>query len=160
MLVLLVQFLWPYSFSSFFKTRLTRFAKQNLAILLCIACLYCLNRFWLKEAIIQPVIHYVLKSHFNDFLAGIAISAYLNLVLSLSKYRRKVILTLPRVIIFTLLCALLWEYILPLIFPHGVSDYYDVIAYVLGGIIYITLIHVLKHFNMKKGVNRCRKMSA
>ena len=77
-----------------------------------------------------PAISYVLKCHFNDFLAGIAILAYINLMLSLSKYRDITIATFPRGIGVSFACAMLWEYILPLVFPHGVSDPLDVLAYV------------------------------
>ena len=118
-------------------------SKQNVIVLLCIACLYCVNRFWLKETISLPVISYVLKCHFNDFLAGIAILAYINLMLSISKYHNKAILTFPKGFGVALGCGLLWEYLLPIFFPHGTSDIYDVLAYLLGGVSYISIIHLI-----------------
>ena len=116
--------------------------KRNIIILVCVTCLYCLNRFWLKKVISLPVIGYILRCHFNDFLAGIAILAYINLMLSLSKYHRMIITTFPKGIVISLTCGLLWEYVFPLVFPHGTSDYLDVISYVLGGIVYIILYRV------------------
>lgn len=117
--------------------------KQNLVILLCITCLYCLNRFWLKKVILLPVIGYLLRCHFNDYLAGIAILAYVNLMLSLSKYCGKIISTFPKGIGVSLACGLLWEFLLPMVFPHGTSDFLDVLSYVLGGISYISIIHLV-----------------
>lgn len=125
-------------------------SKQNAIIIFSVACLYCLNRFWLKNAVAMPVIGYLLKCHFNDYLAGIAILAYINLMLSFSKYRHKVIATFPQGIIVSLSCALLWEYILPMIFPRGTSDFYDVISYVLGSITYIGITRLLVCRNNKK----------
>ena len=116
--------------------------KQNIVFLICSACLYCLNRFLLKKIVQTPVVGYLLKCHFNDFLAGIAFLAYVNLLLSLSKYRCKVITTFPKGISISLACGVLWEFIFPLLFPHGTSDYLDIIAYILGGIVYILLIRI------------------
>ena len=118
--------------------------KRNIIILVCVTCLYCLNRFWLKKVISLPVIGYILRCHFNDFLAGIAINAYINLALSLSKYRDKVITSYSMAAIVSFACGLLWEFILPFIFPHGTSDFLDVVVYVLGGVAY-TLISRTMH---------------
>lgn len=124
-----------------------RIAKQNAFILLFITGLYCLNRFWLKEIISLPIIGYILKCHFNDFLAGLAILAYINLLLYFSKFRKKIVFSFPIGIFISLACGLLWEYILPLIFPHGTSDPLDVFSYVFGGISYIVILHLLNHNN-------------
>ncbi len=118
--------------------------KQNVIILLCCACLYCLNRFWLKKAIQLPVVGYVLRCHFNDFLAGIAILAYINLIFSISKFSNFRIITFPNGICITFSCALLWEFILPWFFPHGVSDWLDILAYVFGGMLYIKISHSIQ----------------
>ena len=61
-----------------------RFDVITLAI---ISLAYCVNRFWLKNALGVPVVSYLLKCHFNDWLAGICVMAYLNLVMSLGGYR-------------------------------------------------------------------------
>ena len=113
--------------------------RRNVIILLVVTCLYCLNRFWLKKVILLPTIGYILRCHFNDFLAGTAIIAYINLMLSLSKYRGKELNTLPMGIVVSFACGMLWEYLLPVIVPHGVSDFLDVVAYMLGGTVYILL---------------------
>ena len=124
--------------------------KQNVIILLCCACLYCLNRFWLKKAIQLPVIGYVLRCHFNDFLAGIAILAYINVLLSISKYHEKLVATYSKGFIISFLCGLIWEYFLPMFFSHGTSDFVDVISYVLGGITYIGLTRIIWYRTMYK----------
>ena len=120
-------------------------SKQNAFILICSACLYCLNRFLLKRIIQAPVISYVLKCHFNDFIAGIAILAYINFILSISRYHSRKISTFPEGISITFICGLLWEYLIPIIIPHGTSDFLDVLSYMTGGATYILLSRIIAH---------------
>ena len=123
--------------------------KQNISIICVCMLLYSINRFWLKDIICQPVIGYILKCHFNDFLAGIVILAYINCLLSLSRYRNVAITSYLVGILITCICGLLWEYCFPVIFSNGVTDFYDLIAYVLGGITYITILSSLRYYNKK-----------
>ena len=122
---------------------MARKTKSNIFILLLIAAVYSVNRFWLKEAVSHPIIGYILRCHFNDYLAGIAILAYINVLLSISKYHEKLIATFFKGFFISFLCGLIWEYFLPMIFPHGTSDFVDVISYVLGGITYIGLTRII-----------------
>jgi hypothetical protein len=62
---------------------------------------------------------------------------------------------LERIIPFTLLVGLFWEYVTPLYRISKVSDPFDLIAYVAGSVTYFLIIN---RFN--KGVDTCRaKMS-
>lgn len=131
-----------------FQYQMTRETKNNISFLFILASVYGVNRLWLREAISHPIIGYILKCHFNDYLAGIAIIAYINLVLSLSKYHEKMITTYFKGFIITSLCGIIWEYILPKVLPHGTSDFFDVISYVLGGITYIWLIRAQQFYNI------------
>lgn len=38
-----------------------------------------------------------------------------------------------------LACGIMWEYLLPYVYPRGTSDVYDVVAYIAGGITYTQL---------------------
>ena len=121
-----------------------RSTKNNIVVLFGVACLYALNRFWLKNAVNLPVVSYILKCHFSDFLAGIAILAYINALLSISKYSDGIINTLHSAAAVTGVCGVLWEYVFPAVFTHGTTDFLDIIAYVAGGIAYTMLIHIWK----------------
>lgn len=127
--------------------------KFELSLILLIAVIYCLNRFWLKETVEFPVISVILKCYFNDWMAGIGIIAYINLVLDKSKYRSKKITSFKVAIIVCLICGILWENVFPRIFPHGVCDIWDVVAYIFGGITYIIVSNLYSHYaqNKKKG---------
>lgn len=101
--------------------------------------LYVLNRFWLKHAIQLPIVSYILKCHFNDWIGGICIIAYVNIVLANSKYSHCRIQKIGSVALCGLMCGILWEYVFPVFYHRGVSDLGDVIAYVIGGMTYLTL---------------------
>lgn len=120
---------------------------RNWIVSFYVLLLYSLNRFYLKKAVDVPIITYLLRCHFNDWLGGILIIAYINGILNLSRYREHQIATLKAAILTTFLCGIVWEYITPYLFHHGTSDFYDVIAYVIGGMTYILLYHT--------AINKC-----
>lgn len=104
---------------------------------------YSLNRFILKKVVDIPVISYLLKSHFNDWLGGIFIIAYINTILHHSKFKRNQVHTFPQAILINVLCGIVWEFISPYVFHHGTSDLYDILAYIIGGITYIFIQRLL-----------------
>ena len=124
----------------------------DFIVVVLISALYCSNRFWLKNVVNIPILSYLLKCYFNDYLAGIGIIAYMNLVLYVSKYRYIRIKTLSCAIVICFACGLLWEYILPQIFPHGTSDKWDVVSYVLGGVSYIEFFRGYQYRQMLRTV--------
>ena len=103
--------------------------------------LYLFNRFVLKPNLDSSVFSYLIKYHFNDYLGGILIIAYFNFILSLSIYSYR-LTSLIACAGSTLLCGLFWEYIFPMIYPRGTADFFDVIAYVLGGCTYSLIVQV------------------
>lgn len=117
----------------------------DLFIILVVSIAYSLNRFCLKTIVDVPIISYILKCHFNDFLAGIGIIAYLNLLFAVSKYRQLKVSSYAMAASLCFLCGMLWEYVFPLLFPHGTSDIWDVLSYMIGGIAYIGLLRT--HMN-------------
>ncbi|MEG0759180.1 MAG: hypothetical protein RR505_12285 [Raoultibacter sp.] len=113
--------------------------KRDMIILAVSLVLYGLNRFILKEIVRNPFLSYFIRCHLNDCLGGICFIAYVNIALAYSKYDRWRIDSYTAAIAVTLVCGIVWEYIFPLLYPHGVSDFWDIVAYVLGGCIYILL---------------------
>ena len=115
-----------------------------------VSLVYCFNRFWLKNLITFPVLSYLLKCHFNDWLAGIGAIAYFNLVFIVSKYRHIKIKTFFGAVMVCFICGVLWEYVLPQIFSYGTSDIWDVVSYMLGGTSYIALFRSDQRRQMKQ----------
>lgn len=121
--------------------------QNNLRALLLISCLYCVNRFWLKDAVVAPMISYFLRCYFNDCLAGIAVIAYTNLIFGLSRMGKAIVKTYSAAALVCIACGILWEYLLPAFIQHGTSDVWDIAAYVLGGCTYIILARRLGNEN-------------
>ena len=116
----------------------------DLSIIIVGFSLYSLNRFWLKKIVQIPYIAYLLRCHFNDFLAGILFFACYNFIhfqFLKTKYHLD---TLWMVLALSLFCGVMWEYILPFLFKKSVSDFWDVIAYLFGGIIYHLIFQSFK----------------
>ena len=121
------------------KRRLDR----DAVIIVCVLILYSLNRFIFKTVVNVPVVSYFLKCHFNDWLGGIFIVAYINVVLQHSRYKHVRIHTLLHAILINAFCGIVWEFIGPYVFHHGTSDCYDILAYIIGGITYIMLQRII-----------------
>ena len=115
---------------------------RNWIVMLCVLLLYGFNRFFLKDTVDVPIVTYLLKSHFNDWLGGIFVIAYINGILNVSRYKKYQVTTLNMAVLITIVCGIVWECVIPYFFHHGVSDLYDVIAYVIGGVTYIFLYHM------------------
>ena len=65
-----------------------------------------------------------------------AFAAYLNLVISLSRWPERRLCKPLQFILAGLLCGLAWEGIAPLVLPDSTGDWLDVAAYVLGMLTY------------------------
>ena len=104
----------------------------NLSIFFSGAFLYAANEFIKMRT--SGLIGYLLRCHFNDFIAGLIIVAYSNYVISLSKYNS--IDGLKDIVFFSSVCGLFWEGVAPLFLRYSVSDPVDIVAYVLGSVLY------------------------
>lgn len=125
--------------------------KINLNIFIVCLVIYSINR--LTNVLYYiPYLSYILRYHFNDYLAGIVFLAYLNIILGLSKYQHIRVLKWSNVIFTGLLIGVFWEYITPIYKSDSTSDIIDVICYVLGAISY-KVIYNFTMLNYKKGRN-------
>lgn len=87
--------------------------------------------------------------YFNDVLAGLSFSAYVNLLLFFLNKRLK----FKAGFIIIAAAGFFWEYCIPLIRKTSVSDIYDLVAYLGGFAIYSvneTLLQRIEHFKNKK----------
>lgn len=80
--------------------------------------------------------------YFNDLLAPILLIAYSNILLSFHNKEIKGI----KVLIFTSMCAIGWEFITPIFIKTSISDLWDIVMYMVGASIYI----ILKKFLRRK----------
>jgi hypothetical protein len=116
------------------KTRL------NWILLFASLSLYALNNYLLKGLDI-PGLDVFLVSYFNDVLAGVLILSYTNLLLHLVK---RVMSKLLTIFAFILCCSFVWEFVAPYFKAGAVFDWFDFVAYQLGGLLYWTLFRVYR----------------
>lgn len=106
--------------------------KKNLIIVGITVGLYVLNQI-IKTKIPIEAIKWFMSCYFNDTIGGITFVAYCNLIFGF--YNKKLI-KLWEIELLMLFCGLFWEYLTPLFRKNTVSDIFDVLAYMVGGLIY------------------------
>ncbi len=107
---------------------LNRERRGDLLLVLGPLALYALNQ-QVKTRVTVRVLGDLLRCHANDYLGGIAFAAYLNLILSLSRWPEKRLRRPGELVVLGLLCGLCWECIAPLFLPDSVGDPLDVVAF-------------------------------
>ncbi|MEE3342604.1 MAG: hypothetical protein VZS44_00755 [Bacilli bacterium] len=113
----------------------------NKLFIIMIICtfLYIIN----KTIIIKHssgLINYFFICYFNDILAGILIILLINGLMMMFFSKR--INNLLQIIIIILIIGLIWEYSPNLIKKNAISDFYDIVAYEIGGLFYWIIIYI------------------
>lgn len=103
--------------------------------------LYIINRLFLKNMLEWTFIQH----YFNDVLAGMLIVAIVNVLAVIGNQHRLLLISFLRLLIFTCICGLFWEYVTPLYLPYSVSDPFDVLAYMSGGALYGCILRIMQH---------------
>lgn len=115
------------------------YALMDAVILLVAAILFYANEFLITPAISysagETILHYLITSHANDLLGGIAFMAYTNLLLSLVRPELR-FKKLTSIAIYIFFCGLFWEYVAPLFVANSISDPLDILAYLAGATLY------------------------
>ncbi|WP_462405706.1 hypothetical protein [Gracilibacillus sp. Marseille-QA3620] len=122
--------------------RLNKKQKKDLLFFIVPLILFQVNEL-IKADVQIPVLGYVLRCHFNDYLGGISFAAYLNFILSLSNWTSFQLTKIQHFLIAGLLCGICWELITPLFIQSSTGDFWDVIAYILGMLTYWFFSEVL-----------------
>lgn len=111
--------------------------KREIVIVVVALIIYIFNRV-AKSYINIPLIDYICRNHLNDFLGGVVFCAYTNIILII--FKRKAIHSLTFLIPYMIIVGICWEYLLPFIFSYSTSDFWDVVSYTLGGVMYYCII--------------------
>ena len=88
-----------------------------------------------------PGLDIFLVSYLNDVLAGVLILSYTNLLLHLVK---RVMSKLLTIFAFILCCSCVWEFVAPYFKGGAVFDWFDFVAYQLGGLLYWGVFRVYR----------------
>ena len=92
--------------------------------LLILVLLYTLNELYLKS------LHPIFKNHFNDFLAMPLLLSYGSLV------HKKSLSTLT-VVLLTVFCSFVWEFVAPMYKSDSMGDWLDVVSYLVGSFVWV-----------------------
>ena len=115
--------------------RLNRKQKKDLLFFLVPLILFQVNEL-IKADMQIPMIGYLLRCHFNDYLGGISFAGYLNFILSLSNWTSFQMTKPWHFITAGLVCGFCWELITPLFIQSSTGDVLDVAAYIFGMLTY------------------------
>ena len=120
------------------KMHLKAIIKKNqidLFLFLITASLYFLNNFVFKEKS-NGIAHYFFVCYFNDLICPLGFLAYVNILLF---FINKKIEKLYGILIFCFICGTVWEFVAPLLKESSVTDFYDILCYCIGGLMYWTI---------------------
>ena len=108
--------------------------------LLILVSLYALNELYLKS------LHPIFKNHFNDFLAMPLLLSYSSLV------HKKSISTLT-VVLLTVICSFVWEFVAPMYKSDSIGDWLDVVSYGVGSLVWVIGFRLIRRSNNEKKDN-------
>ena len=97
--------------------------------------LYLLNNLIFKK-ISTGICYYFFICYFNDLICPSFFVSYTNVMLS---FVNKKIEKIHHIIVFCFLCGLVWEFIAPFLKKGSVTDFYDLLCYCIGGVLYWTI---------------------
>jgi hypothetical protein len=101
--------------------------------------LYCLNQAYLKQNISSSFVN----GYFNDGIAGLLLPSYTNIIWFLFSPKDREYYFTKLWVIITLMfgAGVFWEFFSPL-YCETVTDNWDILAYVTGGIVYWVIIKI------------------
>lgn len=107
---------------------------RYLLLIVITLLLYSLNQKY-KTSINNEFLGFFFRGYFNDIIGSIMFLSYCSIIFSY--YRGNFMLQkLFHIELIMLICGLFWEFIVPLYRKDTVSDIIDLLAYMLGGLIY------------------------
>ena len=115
-------------------------SNYSIINLLILVSLYTLNELYLKS------LHPIFKNHFNDFLAMPLLLSYGSLV------HKKSLSTLT-VVLLTVICSFVWEFVAPMYKSDSMGDWLDVVSYIVGSFVWVIRFKLIRRNNNEKKDN-------
>lgn len=112
-------------------------------IILVVTGLYLLN-----QVVLKKYFGSFFQNYFNDFLAGIMITAVINLIIVVGGKSQSQIRKLWNTIFTMTVIGSFWEFVTPLYKENSVTDGYDLVAYMGGGVIYYAVQNAKNYRNV------------
>lgn len=120
----------------------------DLVNIIVVAILYLLNNCIFKQLdFIDIKLKWFLVCYFNDLICPFGFLSYLNFLFKFLNYRIK---SIWEILLWCLGSGLIWEYLAPFIKSSAVSDPYDLLCYLIGGVGYYLLSYILLDIKSKQ----------
>lgn len=87
-----------------------------------------------KSEIDNDIVYWFMNCYFNDIIGSITFVSYCNILCA--HFKKTYFSKLLHIELLMLFCGLFWEVITPLFRKNTVADFFDIIAYCFGGLIY------------------------
>lgn len=128
-----VPLFWLLSFYRYVKMK-----RKNVMVIATCIFFYMINKCILTCCFsYHSILSLFFHCYLNDVLCGILFPAYCNLLL---ENRYAALNRLWKIELLLFCCGIFWEYGAPFFVPNSISDPWDIIAYMSGGLIYWLLI--------------------
>lgn len=111
----------------------------NLVLILVVLGLYFLNNLVLKVHT-RGRLQYFMICHFNDLICPLFFFGYCNLLLITAD---KEIKKLHWIMLAGLCSGLVWEFFAPVLKPSTVTDWMDIVCYLLGTFLYWCILKII-----------------
>ena len=132
------------------KTKYAIVAKQT-AILGVVVVVYLLNRLVFRNGVPLELPLSLVVCYLPDLMAPIALFSASNIAFALAGFQLRKLLPM---VLFCIIAAFVWELIAPIIIPWSITDPYDMICYLAGGILYWLLNRLLIPMNRAAELHR------
>ena len=108
----------------------------NIILIITVLALYFLNNTYFKHAT-SGIVQHMFICHFNDLICPSFLMSYANLLL-LTVGKR--VVSLKGILFIIIPAGLIWEFFAPFIKPSTTTDLYDLLCYVIGGVLYYFIV--------------------
>lgn len=116
---------------------------MNLILLVTVIIAYWFNNLYLKSHT-EGTIRLFFVCYFNDLICPLFFFSYANLLLITVN---KEITRLWVICIISLCTSCVWEFVAPFIKPSSVTDLFDIVCYVTGGVVYWAILRYINNKN-------------
>ena len=112
----------------------------NATVLIVCICIYFFIR-WFRKIYTGNDFEYI-RYHLSDTIAPIVVLSYSGYLLNMKKHRS--IKRIDYILLLCLFCSFIWEFCARYLHPGSVSDWIDVCSIFGGGLVYWSIINLIK----------------
>lgn len=117
----------------------------NGILIVIIAILYVTNNLYFKKNT-NNNLRIFFNGYFNDLICPIAFMSYTNIILLTKNIE---IIDIKYIVPIFIIAGIIWEFVAPYFKSNSITDIYDILSYIIGGILYSLILNI----HMRKCIN-------